>query len=479
MNPTQPVLFERVLRSAWGRWALAGALVVTVSLAMTAPRVELLELRGEEVAPFDIFLDEFLRWGIWGVAAWPILGIARWILTRSGSWPLLLLVQLPLSGVISFGYLEVDHWLHRRTQGENVGVPDGGGRRGDDRPGADEFDRTQPGRRGPDGRPQRQGNFDGSPEERGAGGGPRGPGRPLEDGQAGSEDPDRPRGRAAERRARMRGRGEAPSWESPFWRFRWIQTIFVYWIVLGLGAGVQAFLGLRDKERRAGELELGAERLRTQLARAQLDTLRGQLNPHFLFNALHSVGGLVRAGEEQLAIKTLTAIGDLLRATLEYGDQGEVTLDEELRVAERYLEIERIRLGERLVLEIDAQPGIGGARVPALLLLPLVENAVRHGIAPLLEGGHVRVQARREGPSLILEVEDDGVGFPPEVLAKQEASATAGRKSIGLENTRGRLLGLYGDTQHFELTNREPRGAGVRVVLPYHEDEWQPEESMT
>jgi len=470
VNETQPALFERVLRSVWGRWALAAALVVTVSLAMTSPRVEMLEWRGEEVAPVDIFLDEVLRWGIWGVAAWPILGLARWILSRSGSPVLLLLIQLPLSGAISFGYLELDHWLHQEAQVENAGLLDGGGRRGDGRSGPDDSDRGEPGRRGPDNRPPRPGELDGSPEERGGGGGQRGAGRPPEDGQAGGQDPDRPRWRAADRRARLRGRGSAPSWDSPFWRLRWIQTIFVYWIVLGLGAGVQSFLGMRDKERRAGELELGAERLRTQLARAQLDTLRGQLNPHFLFNALHSVGGLVRGGEEQLAIKTLTAIGDLLRATLEYGDQGEVTLDEELRVAERYLEIEQIRLGDRLALEVDAQPGIGGARVPALLLLPLVENAVRHGIAPLPEGGRVRVHARREGPSLVLEVEDDGVGFPPEVLANQEASATAGRKSIGLENTRGRLLGLYGDTQHFELTSRDPRGAGVRVVLPYHEE---------
>jgi len=439
-----PAPLERALRSAWGRAALAALLVLAFSLAVSVPRSEIAELRGDEVSRLSIFLDEVLRWGLWGVAAWPLVSLARWTLRRGG-WVAFLLVQLPLSGAVSYGYLHLDHAVHQGRFGEPPG---------------DEPEAAPPGPPGPEDRPGerpwRQGPRRGRGPESGA---PRDPAS-LPSAQRPPFD------RMEERRAMRRARSGGPDLSSPFWRFRWIQSVFVYWVVLGLGGGVQAFLAMRDKERRAAELELGAERLRGRLSRSQVDALRAQLQPHFLFNSLNSVSGLVRAGDDPAALRTLAAIGDLLRSTLEYGDEPELTLEEELRVVGQYLDIERVRLGDRLEVELDVEPGLDAARVPALLLLPLVENAVRHGVAPLPEGGRVRVAARRRGGRLVIEVEDDGPGFPPEVLDGSSPGTREDRRSIGLENTRARLAAMYGDEQGFELSAREPRGARVRVELP-------------
>lgn len=439
MRDRSPAFLERLLRSTWGRVLLAVLLVGAFSLAVSVPRSEMAELRGDEVSRLRIFLDEVLRWGLWGLAAWPLVALARGVLRR-GSWVLFLLVQIPLSGAVSYGYLHLDHLLHagREVAGPPGAEPEAGRPRPGERPW------RPPGgmRRGPGG-------------EFGPGPGP---------GPEGGPPPE-------ERRFPRRGRMGEPDLTSPFWRFRWIQAVFIYWVVLGLGGGVQAFLAMRDKERRAAELELGAERLRGRLTRAQVDALRAQLQPHFLFNALNSVGGLVRAGEDSAALRTLAAIGELLRSTLEYGETRELPLDEELRVVEKYLDIERVRLGERLALDLSIEAGVGAARVPALVLLPLVENAVRHGVAPRPEGGRVRVEARREGEELLIVVEDDGRGFPVEVLDGRATGTREDRRSIGLENTRARLAAMYGEAGGIELENLEPTGARVRVRVPYREGE--------
>lgn len=425
---------ERALRSTWGRALLAALLVTAFSLAVSVPRWEMAEqLRGDDVPRLTIFLNELLRWGIWGVAAWPLVGLARWLLQRVG-WAGLIVGQLALSAVVSLGYLHLDHVLHEQLLGG--------------RPGAELVER-RPGERpfrgpGPPGR------------------GPRGP-RELGEGE-----PERalPGGPAGERREPRRGRFGPPDLASPVWRFRWVQAALIYWVVLGLGAGVQAFLSMREKERRASELELGAERLRGRLSRSQVDALRAQLQPHFLFNSLNSVSGLVRSGDDAAALRTLAAIGDLLRSTLEYGEEPELSLEEELQVVERYLEIERVRLGERLRVEQEVEPGVGACRVPALVLLPLVENAVQHGVAPLPEGGVVRLGARCSGEELVIEIADEGPGFPVRVLDGSSEGTREDRRSIGLENTRARLQAMYGASHRFELSNQSPRGARVCLVLP-------------
>lgn len=425
MSDNRPLNVENVLRSRWGRLVLAVALVVGVSFAYSVPRFELAELRGRETARLRLFMTELVGWSLWALAAWPLVACARWLMEATRSWILALLIQLPLSLAAGWGFVELDQAFRRTLEP----------------PLTEEERQRQEERR------ERQERFD----------------RP--------DHPDRAGRGPGERSPFRRGRrGESPDWGSPFWRFRWMQAVLVYWVILGLGAGYSSFLSMREKERRAADLELRAERLRAELARAQLGSLRNQLNPHFLFNALHSIGGLVRARQEAAALKTLAAIGELLRSTLEHGAQEEVSLADELRTAERFLEIERIRLGDRLKAVTHVDPALGKARVPSLLLLPLVENAVKHGLADLPEGGQVEVEARREGARLVLEVRDDGLGFPPEVLAAGASPAENGRRGIGLQNTRERLEALFGADQHLELENAEPRGAVVRLTLPYREE---------
>lgn len=434
-EPAQPLVrprsrfdVEALVRSKWGRAGLVLGLVLVVSFAMAVPRFEIAELRGREFSRMRIFLNELYGWGVWGLAWWPIQAFARWLMRSSRSWLVFLLVQLPLSGFVGWGFVEVDHALRQRFDVQAA---------------SPQQERERP---------------------------PRGEGELRPPGERGQDRPGRRGGDWPGRRWGGRG-GEGPEWDSPFWRFRWMQAVLVYWILLVMGAGLHSFLSLRDKERRAAELELRTERLRAELARAQVGSLRNQLNPHFLFNALHSVGGLVRVGEEESALRTLAAIGELLRSTLEQGEVEEVPLREELRIAERFLEIESIRLGDRLTVVLETEEAALEARVPSLLLLPLVENAVHHGISPLPEGGRVTVRARRDGASLELEVVDDGLGFPPRILDSRGSKRENGRRSIGLENTRARLEALYGDGQRLALANIEPRGARVRVTIPYHEQE--------
>jgi len=257
-------------------------------------------------------------------------------------------------------------------------------------------------------------------------------------------------------------RGPRPRSARSMWgRFRTERGILVYWALLGVGWSLHSYLRNREQERRAVDLELRSATLERELARAQLGNLQSRLHPHFLFNALHSVGGLVRNGEEQAALSTLSNVGGLLRAMLELGDRTEVALGAELELVERYLDVERIRLGERLRVETSFEPGAAGAMVPTLILLPLVENTIKHGIAPRREGGVVSLSARRVGDQVELVVSDDGPGFPPAVLAGDQPESE--RAHIGLANTRERLAAHYGGAAALELDN--PPGGGARAVL--------------
>lgn len=245
--------------------------------------------------------------------------------------------------------------------------------------------------------------------------------------------------------------------------------VLAYLGILGLGWSVQVFLRGRAQARRTAELALEAARLEARLASAELTNLRHQLHPHFLFNSLHSVGGLIREGRDRVALETLSNLGELLRAALERGGSQEWTLGEELELVEAYLDIERLRLGERLRVTTSIEPGLARVRVPSLVLLPLVENAITHAIAPRPEGGSLALDVRREEGAVRIELEDDGSGFPAAVLAGGQAGSASGRSSIGVENTRRRLASLYGESGGLELENRTEGGARVVLRVPARE----------
>jgi hypothetical protein len=205
----------------------------------------------------------------------------------------------------------------------------------------------------------------------------------------------------------------------------------------------------RDRQMRAVELE-------GLLHQSQLEALRSQLNPHFLFNALHSMAELVHA-DPKLAEQLLVRLGELLRQVLQSTNRQEVTLGEELEFIRGYVEIEQMRLGERLQVSWDIDETLGQARVPSLVLQPLVENAVQHGIAATRGPGTLSIAARREGEYLQLEVRDNGPGPRGDPAQRSQG--------IGLANTRARLQRLYGERQSFEILTGA--GMAVRLRLPY------------
>jgi two-component system, LytTR family, sensor kinase len=191
------------------------------------------------------------------------------------------------------------------------------------------------------------------------------------------------------------------------------------------------------------------------LAEARLDLLTSQLQPHFLFNALHTTAELMHHDVEA-ADRALTRLSELLRAMLDAGGRQEIRLAEEIALVERYLDIEQIRLGDRLASHIDVEPRALDAFVPMFLLQPIVENAVRHAIAPRTSGGRVLLHARPEDDKLRISVEDDGAGFDP-----------AATERVGLTNTRARLAHLYGAAQRLEIGRSAAGGAAVSIVLPF------------
>lgn len=224
---------------------------------------------------------------------------------------------------------------------------------------------------------------------------------------------------------------------------------------LGMYAILLAAVYCADYYARYRERELAASQLQGQLAHAQLQALRMQLNPHFLFNAMNSISMLVRGGRNAEAVRMLAGLGDLLRSVLEEDRPHEVPLRDELQFLGRYLEIEQIRAG-RLRVTMRVAPETMDARVPNLILQPIVENAIRHGIAPSSTASLVEIDARRENGSLLLSVRDDGPGVRAD-----------GREGVGLRNTRARLARMYGERQHLELANAEEGGARVTIRLPF------------
>jgi two-component system, LytTR family, sensor kinase len=217
------------------------------------------------------------------------------------------------------------------------------------------------------------------------------------------------------------------------------------------------------REREASlHLRLRAAELERSLVEARLSALRMELNPHFLFNALNSVAGLVRRGEGERAVEVLANLGDLLRSTLDGGRRAEVPLGEELSLVERYLAIEGVRFADRLRVSLEIAPETRAAAVPSMILQPLVENALRHGVGRSPGPARVSIEARREGGRLRLSVGDSGPGF--DGRAPRPAGA---RDGIGLSNTRSRLATRYGTGAELRVDRSPLGGAEVCIWLPY------------
>ncbi|HEX8117612.1 MAG TPA: histidine kinase [Pyrinomonadaceae bacterium] len=230
---------------------------------------------------------------------------------------------------------------------------------------------------------------------------------------------------------------------------------FVYWAVLGVG---YAF----DYRKRYNERERDASELKAQLAQARLEALKVQLHPHFLFNTLHTISGLVRGGDRQPAVNMIAGLSALLRRALDSADEQEVPLREELKFVELYLDIQLVRFSDRLTVRTDVEPETLDALVPNMILQPLVENAVRHGVSPCESPGTITISAYRAGRALRVEVSDDGPGL-------QSGWRAEDCGGIGLANTIERLKRLYGAEQRFELSNGAGRGVTATFVIPFRE----------
>jgi len=244
----------------------------------------------------------------------------------------------------------------------------------------------------------------------------------------------------------------------PFLRFWYMQDVLMAVLAYAMTvAATHAFLYYRSFE----QGQLRAAQLQAQLANANLTALKMQLHPHFLFNALHSISAL-QMTDREAAQKMTALLGDFLRMTLRDLHRQEVPLRQEFEFLERYLAIEQMRFGSRLRFSVEAAPEILDAAVPQLILQPIVENAVRHGIAPYGCGGVIAVSAVRDGERLLLTVQDSGPGILEERL---QAPAPAG---LGLSNTRARLCQLYGTAQHLTLENLSGGGFRVQIEIPFH-----------
>jgi two-component system, LytTR family, sensor kinase len=214
-------------------------------------------------------------------------------------------------------------------------------------------------------------------------------------------------------------------------------------------------------QRRYREAALIKSQLEARLVEAQLDALKHQLHPHFLFNTINAITVLMRKGEGASAIRMLGGLSDLLRRSLTSLRVELVSLDEELDFIARYLDIETTRFPDRLSVTMDVTPDARRARVPNMLLQPIVENAIEHGIAPRVNGGRITIHASVAARQLRIEVRDDGVGL-------HEPSSREGF-GVGLSNVRKRLAQLYPDAHSFRLERSEPSGAVAVIEIPFDE----------
>ena len=231
-----------------------------------------------------------------------------------------------------------------------------------------------------------------------------------------------------------------------------VANLIMYWMVVCAHLGWDSYQRYREREVQAADLQ-------RELVEARLEALRMQLNPHFLFNTLNTISALIHDDPES-ADRMVVRLSELLRLSLDQSKPQQVPLSEEIAFLDRYLEIECARFGERLKIEKQMGPDTQTALVPFLLLQPLVENAIRHGIEPRERGGKVAIAARRNNGRLELRIRDNGAGRPRQ-------AGTPPRQGIGLSNTQSRLRHLYGGDFQFELSDLAEGGLEARIAIPY------------
>lgn len=239
----------------------------------------------------------------------------------------------------------------------------------------------------------------------------------------------------------------------PFWElFKFLMlenyaiNLLTYWILVGISQALEYYRRYKDRE--------------ALLVQAQLQALKMQLQPHFLFNSLNSISALIDE-DRQAAIRMVARLGEFLRLTLRSSGEQEITLESELEFLRSYLEIEMTRFEDRLTIDIDIEPETTRAKVPNLILQAIVENAIRHGIAQKENGGHLAIRARRENGCLRLTVADNGPGL------RGKETMHVFDQGLGLANTRARLRSLYGSGQRLELSEAAGSGLIVSMEIPF------------
>jgi len=461
------------------------AVATLIATAATSfGEVELRRAWGGGPEERDLVLRQGVIWLAWALLVLPLSALAGAIARWSRGGPMALACHLPMAAVIASLFLVLENSLTAWVQGPErtayfrervLGQQDPSSTR----------------RRPPWERGEREGAAAEAPGESGSAApdssrGPSGSGTQ----EASNSDGPGERGSAASRSSRERGEGRRgrADWRrrggmtaaSGFvtgdvrldfqrrWTLRVPRYALIYFALIGLALGARAFLTGRTRDREAAALKLRASRLEAALTSAQLSALKGQLHPHFLFNALHSVGGMIRAEQSTEALSALARIGDLLRTSLDAGPEQFVPLGREVELAERYLEVEQLRLGDRLQVQLEIPTALVAAEVPAFITQPLVENAVKHGIAASSAGGVVRLRAAstEDGTQLLIDVEDDGAGF-------QEESPVG----VGLRHVRTRLAALFEEGASFEIIAMDGGGTRARLRMPLDDLETGPHDS--
>ncbi|MEO7730135.1 MAG: histidine kinase [Kofleriaceae bacterium] len=250
------------------------------------------------------------------------------------------------------------------------------------------------------------------------------------------------------------GKGEGLPREMWGYLVSWAAVLLMaYACVVGIGHALAYAERVRHEQAEKAALQ-------TQVVEAQLGALRMQLQPHFLFNTLNGVAMLIRSGDPGRAVEMIALLGDVLRGLLRTSSELEAPLASELQLLRRYLQIEQIRFGDRLHVAWHVDDEVAGALVPPLILQPVVENALRHGLWPRAEGGALAINARQVGAELELEVIDQGIGLAPGFDLDRSTG-------VGLANVRARLARMYGSDAGLEVSPGAACGVRVRLRLPY------------